>query len=40
MAKHLRELPSVVVVFMDLDWNEPNFNEKKLECAGRVQTVR
>ncbi len=40
MAKHLYYLPAVVVVFMDLDWKEPNFNEKKLECASRVQTVR
>ena len=40
MSKHLYQLPSVAVVFMELDWGEANFNEKKLECASRVQTVK
>jgi hypothetical protein len=40
MTKHLYLLPSVVVVWMELDWNEANWNEKKLELASRVQTVR
>ena len=37
MVKHLFELPAVVVVWMELDWNEPNWNEKRLELASRVQ---
>ena len=37
MQKHLFELPAVVVVWMELDWNEPNWNEKRLELASRVQ---
>ena len=37
MLKHLFELPAVVVVWMELDWNEPNWNEKRLELASRVQ---
>ena len=40
MAKHLYSLPAVVAVFMELDWKESNFNEKKIECASRVQSVR
>ena len=40
MSKHLNLLPSVVVVFTELDWNDPDWNEKKKECAGRVQSVR
>ncbi len=40
MTKHLFQLPAVVVVWMELDWSEPNWNEKKLELASRVQTVR
>ena len=37
MLKHLFELPAVVVIWMELDWNEPNWNEKRLELASRVQ---
>ena len=40
MSKHLNLLPSVVVIFIELDWNDPDWNEKKKECAGRVQSVR
>ncbi|XP_076626915.1 trafficking protein particle complex subunit 11 gry isoform X2 [Colletes latitarsis] len=40
MNKYLNEIPAVVVVFYDLDWNDPQWNEKKLECASRVQTLR
>ena len=40
MDKHLNRLPSVLVIFMELDWNEPNWAERKIECASRVQTVR
>ena len=35
--KHLRELPAVVVIFFELDWTDPDWNEKKLECAGKVR---
>ena len=40
MPKHLFQLPAVVVVWMELDWNDPNWNEKKMELSSRVQTVR
>ncbi|TRY69565.1 hypothetical protein TCAL_07632 [Tigriopus californicus] len=40
MTKHLWQIPSVVVIFMELDWSGPNFLEKKAECASRVQSVR
>ena len=40
MSKHLELIPSVVVIFVELDWNDPDFNEKKKECASRVQSVR
>ncbi|XP_054008075.1 trafficking protein particle complex subunit 11 isoform X1 [Hylaeus anthracinus] len=40
MNKYLNEVPAVVVVFYDLDWNDPQWNEKKMECASRVQTLR
>ena len=40
MHKHLNLIPSVVVIFIELDWNDPDWNEKKKECATRVQSVR
>ncbi|XP_015435876.1 PREDICTED: trafficking protein particle complex subunit 11 [Dufourea novaeangliae] len=40
MNKYLNEIPAVVVVFYDLDWNDPQWNDKKMECASKVQTLR
>jgi len=40
MDKHLNDLPAVVVIFFELDWNDADWNEKKLECAGKVESVR
>ncbi|XP_070524190.1 trafficking protein particle complex subunit 11 isoform X2 [Cardiocondyla obscurior] len=40
MSKYLNDIPSVVIVFYDLDWNDPLWNEKKMECASRVQSLR
>nr|XP_023021888.1 trafficking protein particle complex subunit 11 [Leptinotarsa decemlineata] len=40
MSKHLYEVPAVVVIFFDLDWNDPQWNEKMIECASRVQSMR
>lgn len=40
MNKHLNLLPALVVVFFDLDWNDPQWREKQTECASRVAVVR
>ncbi|KAI4476951.1 hypothetical protein M0804_013131 [Polistes exclamans] len=40
MNKYLNEIPAVVIVFYDLDWNDPLWNEKKIECASRIQSLR
>ncbi|XP_024945200.1 trafficking protein particle complex subunit 11 [Cephus cinctus] len=40
MNKYLNEVPSVVVIFYDLDWIDPQWNEKKIECSSRVQSLR
>ncbi|XP_013379073.1 trafficking protein particle complex subunit 11-like [Lingula anatina] len=40
MNKHLDQVPSVVVVFFDLDWDEPLWKEKQMECATRIEIVR
>ncbi|XP_056633401.1 trafficking protein particle complex subunit 11 [Diorhabda sublineata] len=40
MKKHLYEVPAVIVIFYDLDWHDPQWNEKMIECASRVQSMR
>ncbi|XP_017779460.1 PREDICTED: trafficking protein particle complex subunit 11 [Nicrophorus vespilloides] len=40
MEKHLNKIPAVMVIFYDLDWNDPQWNEKMIECASRVQSIR
>ncbi|EFA10428.2 Trafficking protein particle complex subunit 11-like Protein [Tribolium castaneum] len=40
MNKHLYEIPAVIVIFYDLDWNDSLWNEKMIECASRVQSLR
>ncbi len=36
----MEQLPAVVVVFVDLDWNDADFNQKKADCAERVKAAR
>ena len=38
--KHTQEVPSVLVVFYELDWDDPDWDAKKLECQSRVEVVR
>ncbi|XP_067008734.2 trafficking protein particle complex subunit 11 [Anabrus simplex] len=38
--KHLNEIPAVVAIFYELDWDDPQWNEKRIECASRVQSMR
>lgn len=40
MNKHLYEIPAVIVIFYDLDWNDNLWSEKMIECASRVQSLR
>lgn len=40
MHKHLTQVPSVVVVFCDLEWDDPHWEERKMECVSRVQSLR
>lgn len=40
IIKHLQELPAVNVLFFHLDWDDPNFAAKKLDCANRLQSIR
>lgn len=40
MNKHLNQIPAVVVVFFDLDWDEQLWKERQMECATRLEIVR
>lgn len=38
--KRVGLIPAVVVIFYDMEWNDPQWNEKIIECASRVQSIR
>ncbi len=40
ISKHLHVIPSVMVVFYDLDWDDAQWKEKETECASRVAVLR
>ncbi|XP_058120118.1 trafficking protein particle complex subunit 11 isoform X2 [Anopheles coustani] len=40
MLKHLHVLPAVVVLFQDLEWNDPKWTEKQLQCAATIQVLK
>ncbi|XP_075159390.1 trafficking protein particle complex subunit 11 gry [Haematobia irritans] len=40
MLKHLHVLPAVVVLFQDIEWNDPQWTEKQLHCAAQLQTLK
>lgn len=40
MNKYLNEIPAVMVIFYDLNWNDTFWNEKMIECVSRVQSIR
>ncbi|XP_076817428.1 trafficking protein particle complex subunit 11-like [Clavelina lepadiformis] len=40
LKKHLSQVPAVVVVFFELDWDDGAWREQYLACASRVQVVR
>ncbi|UJR26957.1 hypothetical protein I4U23_008264 [Adineta vaga] len=40
MHKHLHLIPSLVVIFFELDWNDPSFKEKQNELKDKIDMVR
>ncbi|CAG5055727.1 unnamed protein product [Parnassius apollo] len=40
IQKRVNLIPAVVVIFYDMEWNDPQWNEKIIECASRVQSIR
>lgn len=40
MLKHLHVLPAVVVLFQEIEWNDPQWSEKQMQCAAQVQSLK
>ncbi len=40
IGKHLKVVPSLMVVFYDLDWDDVHWKEKETECASKVAVLR
>lgn len=40
MLKHLHVLPAIVVLFQELEWNEPQWTEKQVQCAAAIQHLK
>lgn len=39
-SKHCSDVPSLLVLFYDLEWNDPQWGERQIELASRVQVIR
>lgn len=40
MLKYLHVLPSLIVVCVDLEWKDPNWSEKQLNCSTMMQQLK
>ena len=40
LLKHCEELPALVAFFFDLDWNDPQWDERQTECVSKVEVIR
>lgn len=40
ILKHLHVLPAVIVLFQDLEWNDPEWTEKQYQCVSIMQTIK
>ena len=40
LHKQCHLVPSLVVFFFDLDWDDLQWEEKKTECASKIQVIR
>ena len=40
MNKHLNVIPSLLVIFFDLDWDDSQWKDKETECASKVAVFR
>uniref|UniRef100_A0A7E4VLU6 Trafficking protein particle complex subunit 11 n=1 Tax=Panagrellus redivivus TaxID=6233 RepID=A0A7E4VLU6_PANRE len=40
IEKYTARRPAVILIFMDLEWDDPNFAEKKTECESKINSLR
>ena len=40
IRKHMYEVPALVVLFAELEWDDPAFAEKKIACSSKIATIR
>ncbi|RWS25678.1 trafficking protein particle complex subunit 11-like protein, partial [Leptotrombidium deliense] len=40
LHKHLFEVPSVALLFIDLEWSDPNWETASSECASKVEQLK
>jgi hypothetical protein len=40
MHKHLHLVPSLVVIFFELDWNDSAFKERQMELKDKIDVIR
>ncbi|VDK38317.1 unnamed protein product [Gongylonema pulchrum] len=40
LHKYVNEVPSVIVLFTDLGWDHPSWNEKVTECESKISSIR
>ncbi|XP_062523062.1 trafficking protein particle complex subunit 11-like [Corticium candelabrum] len=40
IKKHLQQVPAVLALFYDLDWEDQQWKERQIECASRVESMR
>lgn len=40
LRKHLREVPAAAVLFYDLDWDDPGWADKRLDCSACMRALR
>lgn len=38
--KYTQRRPAVVLIFVDLEWDDPNFSEKKTECESKIHSLK
>ena len=40
LEKHLEKVPSLVCLFVDLEWNDPNWNHRLGEIVSKLEVLR
>lgn len=40
ILKHLHVLPAVIVLFQDLEWNDPEWTQKQYQIVSAMQTIK